>query len=74
MKKTTVKNIARLVMGLACVLAFTTTNLGCACSGKKCKPNCKATAGCKEGCTKPCCKKAEAKCAPGCTKPCCKKT
>ena len=76
MKKTTVKNIARFVLGLACVLAFTTTNLGCACTGKRCgdKPCCKKTASnCKPGCTKPCCAKTAEGCKPGCTKPCCKK-
>ena len=80
MKKTNVKSIARFVMGLACVLAFTTTNLGCACTGKRCsnKPCCKKVAagckeGCKKGCNKPGCTKTASKCKPGCQKPCCKK-
>lgn len=55
-----IRRLGVFVVGLVCVAAFTTMNLGCA--NKRCGP-------CGPGCAKPCCKK----CPAGCTKPCCKK-
>jgi hypothetical protein len=74
MKRSMFRTLAKISVGLVCVLAFTTANVGCA--NKNCKP-CHSAKNCPPGCTKPCCKKADGKapcpCPPGCTKPCCKK-
>ncbi len=57
MKRSWIRKISTLAVGLVAVIAFATTNVGCA------SKNCGA------GCSKPCCKK----CPAGCDKPCCKK-
>jgi hypothetical protein len=43
-----IRRLGTLVVGLVCLAAFTTTNVGCAV--KNCGP-------CGHGCSKPCCKK-----------------
>jgi len=60
MNRSWIRRLSVIVVGLVCVAAFATMNLGCACA--RCGP-------CGHGCAKPCCKK----CPAGCTKPCCKK-
>jgi hypothetical protein len=72
MKRSMFKTLAKISVGLVCVLAFTTANVGCA--SKKCGP-CQSARNCPPGCNKPCCQKGEGKspCPAGCTKPCCKK-
>lgn len=57
MNRSFLRKLTTMAAGLFAVVAFTTTNVGCA-SNKPCG-----------GCDKPCAKK----CPAGCTKPCCKK-
>ena len=49
--------LAKVAVGVICVLAISTTSVGCAC--KRCGP-CASAKKCPPGCTKPCCKKADA--------------
>jgi len=74
MKSRSIRTLARTLVGIACVTAFSFGIVGSAgCAQKKCCPRTsKGCAGCKSGCEKQCPKKT-AKCPPDCSKPCCKK-
>ncbi len=78
------QTVSKLALVAACMVAFSSTNLGCA-SNRAAKGGC-ATKNCDKPCAKPCdkpcdkpCPKsgqqtADKGCPHGCAKPCCKKS
>ncbi len=60
MKRSWIRRLATLVVGLGCIAAFTTMNLGCACKNGPCGHGCNKPC-CKKPCDKPCDKKEEPK-------------